>query len=193
MDITTVAAILAGIATSLTIITKWLWPWIKRGWDAMFGQEKILQQLCKMENRIANIEYEMTPNGGASLKDAVSRMELKFFQLSEYSRVKREQDYVPTIEFDMKGELTYANKAFLNLVGRTYFEVKNKGWVNSLDTEDIRKIPKALNNAIEDKRNLETEVILSTPENIKIHTFMKANIIGSEKTSLGYLVYFTTL
>jgi len=200
MEITAIAAFLAGFATFLGLMKVWVWPMLIKGWDKMLGQQKILDAIGEINGRLTFIEMELSPNTGKSMKDqqtklynSMLKIEGKFLELSEESRVKREHDNIPTIELNMKGDLIYANRAFLRLTDRTYFEVKNRGWINSLHGNSMTVIPEALDAAIADKRSMESKICFKNSQGTNTYCFIKAYIMGDKDNTIGYLAYITTI
>ncbi len=68
------AIFLAFVGVSLLVKS---WPFIKGIVKTVEIIEELPERLDRIEKRIGSVEYEITTNSGASLKDAVRRIEAK--------------------------------------------------------------------------------------------------------------------
>lgn len=86
------------------------------------------EQMFQIMERIAS---EMSPNGGASLRDSIDRMEVGIQMLSQRFRVALYDSDRGVLEFDSTGALTWANRTFRDILGRDMEELKQDGWINA--------------------------------------------------------------
>jgi len=111
---------------------------------------------------VTEIKKELTPNGGTSLKDTVNKIAVAVDTLAlQGTRMElRQQNIlnsvaVPIFETDKNGECVFANKAYLDLIGRSMDEIKGPSWINMIHPEDRTKVQDEWDRAIEQKRNFE--------------------------------------
>jgi PAS domain S-box-containing protein len=131
--------------------------------------EDILSRLQKLEEIHTDIKKELTHNGGSSMKDIITALNDKVSHIcdnssylaNQFSRLEALQKSIvntsdrPTFETDVSGSCIFANKAFLNLIGRSFDDVKNFGWINIVHPDDRHFVKKEWDAALEDNRNFE--------------------------------------
>lgn len=129
-----------------------------------------LQSLeTKMEEKIDVMKAELKPNGGHSIKDVITRLDgtvtviansLATMKVQSDRMEVRQQSIlnsvvIPTFETDSGGNCIFANRAYLDLVGRSMEEVKGQEWINIIHPEDRDAVKREWAHAIEEKRNFE--------------------------------------
>jgi PAS domain S-box-containing protein len=118
---------------------------------------------------LAEIKKEMTPNGGTSIKDTVNKLAVSMEKVvtsidslsSQGIRMEiRQQNIlnsvvVPIFETDTAGDCVFANKAYLDLIGRSMEEIRGPSWINMIHPEDRAKVRTEWAAAVAEKRNFE--------------------------------------
>lgn len=79
-------------------------------------------------DKIEKIEKEFLTNGGGSLKDHISRLSVGLSELQQGQRAQMAYETNPIFESDKEGNCTYANRAYLRMLGVGMEEVEGHGW-----------------------------------------------------------------
>jgi PAS domain-containing protein len=134
------AAGTGGVVVAWIKRNDWIFPLLSRFGKAIYR----LTPGCKRDAILAEILYELKPNGGKSLKDSVNRIEHTQNELRLKARIMEvmqalQQNIlnVAVSRYDEHGLLVEANQPFLNLLCLKHDEVKGKGWKNAI-AEDCR-------------------------------------------------------
>lgn len=118
---------------------------------------------------VTEIKKELTPNGGTSMKDTVNKLAVGIDKIAvaidtlsvQGTRMElRQQNIlnsvdVPTFETNKTGECVFANKAYLDLIGRSMDEIRGPSWINMIHPDDRSKVQAEWDAAIDQKRNFE--------------------------------------
>jgi len=93
-----------------------------------------------MEKRVIpfidSMTHEFSPNSGKSIKDRINRID-ESMRLSEL-RAKQVADNIMAtgiIEFNEKGEVIWANKGVIEILGMSSDELLGKGWLSAIVEE----------------------------------------------------------
>lgn len=89
----------------------------------------------KMFETLERVANELSPNGGASMRDSVDRMEVGIQMLAQRFRIALYDSDRGILEFDSTGALTWANRTFRDLLGRDMDELERDGWINAIPHE----------------------------------------------------------
>jgi len=96
---------------------------------------------------LRDILAELRPNGGSSLRDAVTRLERNLDDNTKMLRILRWKEKkfantlgVATFETDSVGRCVDANETYLELVGLTIDEVLQDGWRNAIDKDELEDV-----------------------------------------------------
>lgn len=130
------------IATMLTTLLTFLGAvWVKVLRPAM----KFIDKHDDVVQSIEVIEKEITCNGGGSLKDAVTnvniicgRMENRQKIIEQRTRASLHYSNVALFETDSKGRLIWTNEPFYKLTGQTLSDIKGFDWLTYIH-EDQRE------------------------------------------------------
>lgn len=135
----------------------------------------------KLKEKTKGILEEVKTNGGKSLKDAVTRLnddtgliktELKTVTESVNFIIARQWAVLNTtdqavFETDVEGYCIRANRAYLDICGRPFDEIKGNGWKITIHPLDRDFVSREWQNAINEKRNFEASFrILSSTNKI---------------------------
>lgn len=165
-------------------------------------KEDILIRLEKLEEIHTDIKKELTPNGGSSMKDIITALNDKVSRIcdnssylaSQFSRLEALQKSIvntsekPTFETDPSGAFVFANKAYLQLVGRSLEDIKNFGWINIIHPDDRMTVKREWESAMADNRNFELTFKIICREKIIYRVYCEAHPIHGD--SNGYIGHF---
>lgn len=115
------------------------------------------------------IAYELSPNGGSSLKDAIARIEKRQIRTEQREKAVLSESFLPMFEADADGHCIWINRAYRTLVGRNNDELLGQGWENILHSDDQERVLQEWKRAVDGKRDFESEYrILNKEKNIII-------------------------
>lgn len=153
----------------------------------------------KIAIRVA--KEQLSPNGGSSLLDSQKRIEKKqehieYVVLMQVDRNRLLSDVLGVIETeaDDKGNLVYASRGYLQLVGRTIQEVLGNGWVTCVDPKDRETVFEEWQSCVSQKREFSMDVTLvsSLGESIKVHGKSKV-VKNSTGDVIGHICIITKI
>ena len=96
--------------------------------------------LDDIRDRQLLFELEIMPNGGDSMKDAVSRIDNAVQFSGARWRAIIDRDEVATYECDLDGLCTQSNRAMCDLFGLEREEMMGVGWMKGLIPEDRERV-----------------------------------------------------
>lgn len=128
--------------------------------------KKVCESIQKMEKTqstevlpvINSIKNQFSVNSGKSIMDRISRIDDNT-RLAELRSKLIASNLVTTcmLEFDKTGELTWANKAFLDLSGLQLEQVKNNGWFVCVSEDDRERVWDLWKHSLETRIPFESE------------------------------------
>jgi PAS domain S-box-containing protein len=123
-----------------------LWKWIIR--NATYRKE-MLNRMDMMLTDIRAVKEQVEYNGGASMKDAVKRIEglVKFHELR--MDILDESNDRMNFRMDDHGACTFINDAFLKFFGYSEKDVLGFSWESIIADEDIEEVREKWDRAIE--------------------------------------------
>ena len=86
----------------------------------------------KINSALSLIETELRPNGGSSIKDIINKIHKRQIKLEESQRTVLNTMSLGIWEFDVEGNVIWANQALLKIMGASFDDTKGFGWLNSL-------------------------------------------------------------
>lgn len=157
------------LAVALTVI-KLALPKI-REWRAVLTELKQLVQtfpsLVEQGKQLTKVASELSTNGGATVKDAILRIEASNLRNEELlSRITAKQNRIwknagaCLFYMDPNGFLTEANDALTDLVDKEEAQLLNTGWLNTIAIERRRQVLEEWEQAIRQHRIFEIETIM---------------------------------
>lgn len=172
-----IGLVLAIISILLGLIK--LWPYLIKWRDKFMGLAQINSSLDSLNTRVDDILSELKPNGGSSIKDAVTRIEIRQLFAGERQRALMQADTRGIFEADINGHLIWANKSFMQMLGANSLqEVRGNGWHTFAD------VP-GWDEAVEEERSIRTTIHVEGKE-YSLHTYV---LRGDEPIGfLGYVV-----
>ena len=84
---------------------------------------------------IQQVKSEVTPNGGGSLKDIVSRIDARGERTAARTLALQDAQSACIYECDTDGCCTYANRALCDLFGIEQAAMMGNGWLTAIDHE----------------------------------------------------------
>jgi PAS domain S-box-containing protein len=147
----------------------------------------LLKKLKTSFEIIEKMHEEFKPNGGASLRDAVNRIETKLLIEQHARRAMSMAMDVGIFETDGQGMCTWVNDYYTDLTGLSNDEVKNMGWVTGLYEGDRERVVEEWTSAVKQKRVFKLDygmVNTRNSEYSKVHctafpiTTIKGDVIG---------------
>jgi PAS domain S-box-containing protein len=152
---------------------------------------------------VTAIKKELTPNGGTSMKDTVNKLAVGIEKIStnmeslalQGNRMElRQQNIlnsvsVPTFETNEQGECTFANRAYLELIGRSMDEIRGPSWINMIHPDDRVKVQAEWDAAIHQRRNFELTYRIVCREKMVYDVSCVASPIAGN----GYIGKFETV
>lgn len=140
------------------------WDWIKSGFTALGGGFAFLvkqyiipvvkkrnEERKSLAEKINKIHYEMTSNGGGSIKDAINRIEWRLGDIESTQKVAMNVQGVAFWISDEEGLCTYASPHLCKIMGRSEDEIKGNGWASWLIAEDRERVFDAWRFSVENR------------------------------------------
>lgn len=152
------AAIIAG--TSIGVVTFW-----KTVVKPLFT---VGRHLTRIYEALLKVQYELKPNGGASLRDAVNRLEASVDTVRRNQAIG--QDRIRAMlndaqdghfEADSEGAWHWTNSTLLRLLDKPHDELNGFGWVNAVSEETRDDIYQRFASAVRQHRTFEARVELA--------------------------------
>lgn len=133
-------AIICGAITALFIAWRNVYGFVKKTWRRMLDNLKARQEMPYhirdmgktikvIDERLSKVEYEITPNHGTTMKDAMKIIKAEIEAANWLSPR-------PSFRTDSRGINTFANQAYCNLVGANSGELLKLGWRNFIQDPD---------------------------------------------------------
>lgn len=136
-------------------------------------------------SKIETIHRELTPNGGGSIKDAVTGLRKTVGQMEKRQRCWLTIHNQPVFETDAAGNLTWANREYMGLLGATWEEVEGRGWRNYLVADSTFT---AWESAVADKRDFKACFSFRDDAGREVPVCVEALAMRDEKGALqGYV------
>jgi PAS domain S-box-containing protein len=143
-------------------------------WAAIFRPIKRVIAKKAIENKekaekINKILKELAPNGGASLRDVINRIEHNTIRLENRFRAYVDlSNETGVFESDANGKWVFANKVLCDYLGLHPEQVMGNGWINGLFGADRQKVWDEWKLAIEQKRDFNMEYRLFNDQTQRI-------------------------
>lgn len=114
-----------------------------------------VKNLNEWQDMIARIEAELKPNGGASIRDSLNRLEQSVAKLRGISKVILLDNDEGIFETDAKGHCVYVNRTYERMVGRSFSELKGDGWMKIIHPADLPRVSLEWETCIRQEREFE--------------------------------------
>lgn len=153
------------------------------------------ESLALLASQVQNINAELKPNGGSSLRDSINRIEQcqKEISIRQLISDQRQRAILSDMNFgvletDAQGNCVWANRMYTRLTGRSLDELVGKGWINTIAHDERDRVLEDWNSAIEDCREFESTYHVATPDGERIRiTARTIKMRGTRGEPLGYI------
>ena len=194
-DLETLGAILA-VAASAAGLVRFFWfsaPKIyRRLRHNMFGIGDIKTDIGALSAQVELVITELRPNGGASIRDSLNRIELRQVLQEQRQKAILSDMSVGVFETNNEGEFVWVNRKYLRMTGRAPDEVKGSGWINTIAHRDRERVVMAWNKAIEEEREFEEEFLMITPDDERVQVSARTYKMETKESGpLGFLGMLT--
>lgn len=163
-----------------------------------------------LESKLDDIIYELTTNGGGSLKDAVKRLEsavdasqtaiaavkedveglklqLETKQgalIAKFTAMLDQPSTPPMFEANAAGECIWVSSSYIAMIGRPLSELLGWGWVGSIHPDDAAEVRNKWELCVEEKRVFEHAYRFKdiNGKTIKVRTRATPIMLNSEVT-----------
>jgi PAS domain S-box-containing protein len=178
---------------------KWVIPWLKNDvWPVLKGFKAIadlpqvvatcgtLEKTLQGQNlQLTRVVKEVLPNGGSSLRDAVSRVENASVEHGAYLRVlagtmraNLDSDPVRALfETDAHGANLWVNKTYLRWVNRSAAEMQGWGWLAAIADRDRVRVRTEWESAVEERRQFNCRYFLRDSAGVEVEVECSATPI----------------
>lgn len=183
------AAQLAGAVSTLVVL---LYSTYRYVLSPIYGfTRRHLIRLIKLFQRLDSVasivEKELTPNGGGSLHDTISRIGAHQLLTDARVRALTHASATPTWESNHLGECVFSSRALCHLLGRSSDEMLGMGWINSVAPDHRDRVADSWADAVAQRRefNETYDVIVNGIRmGVSVAGFM---MFKSDGTVLGYV------
>jgi len=153
----------------------------------------LLKKLKTSFDILEKMHEEFKPNGGASLRDAINRIESKLLIEQHARRAMSMAMDIGFFETDAQGMCTWVNQYYTDLSGLSNEDAKNFGWVTGLFEEDRERVVEEWASAVKQKRVFKLEYGMVNSRNSeysKVHctAFPISNIKGDVIGFVGIIL-----
>lgn len=114
-----------------------------------------LDDLPGLIAQVADVAAEVKMNSGASLKDAVIRVERRLAHLDSRQWALLQDVEHAILESDVDGALVKMNRTYLRWTGRAPSELLGSGWRNAVHPNDVDAVVTAWTAAVKGVRDVE--------------------------------------
>lgn len=190
--------VILGVVASVAALIRFFWfhaPKIYRKLrHNMFGIGDIKIDIAALSEQVGFVVTELKPNGGASVRDSLNRIELRQVLQEQRQKAILSDMSVGVFETNNEGEFVWVNRKYLRMTGRAPDEVKGSGWINTIAHRDRDRVVKAWTKAIEEEREFEEEFMMITPDDERCQVQARTYKMSAQDNSpLGFLGMLTPL
>lgn len=194
VDVAEVIGLVGGTAVGLRVLWK-LVVLLHHKWMAAFGIEELMEDVSGLDEQLKYVVSELQPNGGASVRDSLNRIELRQVLQEQRQRAILSDMSIGVFETDPSGKVTWVNRKLLRMSGRSPAEVYGFGWLNTVALRDRERIDADWHTAVKEGREYESEFLMITPDddrvNVSIRTYKMVDM--DTKQNLGYVGMLTPI
>ena len=157
---------------------RWGWPYVQRflnGVGGFFkgiaalselpGHMPDIQRIASVDAKLQSILKEVSPNGGSSLRDAVTstrdtakRTEMALAVFINSTRAQWDgMGLFAVFEASPTGEFTYVNSTYMKWTNKSERDLIGAGWINAIDVDDRRYVREEWESCVSDIREFTKE------------------------------------
>jgi len=137
--------------------------------------------------KVEFVYNELKPNGGASVKDSIKRIEENIIVLMNKHRIIVDDYHTGILETDSEGNITWANSTYLEMTNRDLREVLGNGWINSVAEKDRQEVYRAWHEAFMQQRPFEGIFFIERPDGSLLRVKGFAYPIKGKERIQGYI------
>lgn len=175
------------------VALKWLWKYIPRLYHKvrynMFGIGEIKADIGELREVVKFVANELRPNGGASVRDSLNRIELRQVLQEQRQKAILSDMSVGVFETDNEGLFIWVNRKYLRMTGRAPSEVSGTGWINTVAERDRERVWEEWTHAVQEAREFESRFLLITPEGgrkeVCVRTYKMSNDLNEPLGFIG--------
>lgn len=185
--------LLKSSATWITIISGTICPFIfkfviKPIWRHFKSVKEMQRTVLETSKMTKRVFKEFESNGGTSLKDSVSELknsmgEVKCLVQGLQGRQRASLEYSDRYLFEMSknGEIVWANRKFLYLLGASFEDVKGFNWRNFIHVKDEAPVMSSLRVAVDQDTDFRAEFTIVDSEENDIKVKMEVRRVPGER------------
>ena len=139
------------IAIGVITLGALIWKYGKRPAKSIFfffqNITKVLKTHDQLVNKIETIYYEVTPNGGGSIKDKINKIDKELKENTEVTRtIFYRQRWIldqrdePIFESGENGECLWVNNIYIKVFKKNKEEYLGEGWKNLIHSNDKDRV-----------------------------------------------------
>jgi PAS domain S-box-containing protein len=172
------------IIATLTFASVVAWKvytmWLKPSYD---NQKKFKEAMPHIEQIVA----QLSPNGGASLRDAIDRIERRMILVEEKQNVYLMDVRHGIFETNHSGKITGVNRTFCRMLNCTENELTGYGWLNFVENQ--KDIFERFNHCVSNEIEFKMTFDMKKTTGELVHVTCSANPLRSsiDKSLIGYL------
>jgi len=121
-----------------------------------------------MSNTWETMAAEFRPNGGSSMKDAITRIETRQLIAEQRGKALYNDAIFGIWESDETGKCTYANRTYQRIVGRGFEDLEGWGWTNIISSHDKERVTQDWAQALNQQREFQSEFHVQHPDGKEI-------------------------
>lgn len=187
-----VIAIVLGGLTLFRVGRKTVIALYERYIQPMLPITKLRGEMGELKDAVTAILSELRPNGGTTIKDAISRIEGRQVAHDE-RQLMSEQRYRAllstfdkgTFEVDAAGDINWVSPSFCRICGKIPTDLLGSGWINAVHTDDKLMVRGEWNRAISNHRDLDISFLTNTTPPITVT--MRTTKLLHDNEVLGYM------
>lgn len=190
-----------GLLLTIYSVSGRLFPWLVGKYMDITGITAHTVKITQLVETIEELRREFVSNGGSSLKDSITRIELvqtiiesKQEHVFAFIRTHANTNTKALFETDENGACIWINRAHARLTRFSIHEIMGDGWVNVIAPETRESTYASWHKAVLQKREFDeilTYVNPTTSERYKVHVIAYPVLVyGALKGYLGEVTYY---
>ena len=177
------------IATILAVAVPAVWWAAKRVHKNLMMHKTLHEELLKIAKQVNN---ELQPNGGASLRDAVDRIELRQALQEQIQEGMGNALLLPFWFSNTEGQCTLASIQLCRTLGVTENEILGNNWVALTHPDDRGSVKESWDYAVVERRNFQQVYRFIKPDGTVIKVRGNATPLLNPKDG-SVMRYFGTI
>jgi PAS domain-containing protein len=127
-------------------------------------QENLSKSVTDISKKIDDLAEQFQPNGGASIKDSLNRIEFKQANNENMTNFIISSLEVPVFKTDIHGMYIWASRACCTLADRDLEDLLNWGWLSCVHSADVDRVRQTWREAVEERRIFECKFRMIRPD-----------------------------